>query len=211
MLNSFHLLTRHLINIVVFLSSLAIAGNLFTDDFILTIAFFASFGVYFISNKVVTYFQKRKLSKQFQLTMSEFNQIERALKTARDQTNSLTQQYIRVRSQHSFKLLQEMSKVARRIINIVQTNPTRFYAVEDFFYAHLPSSVQLANNYALLTKEKVQGTEIHLALEDTRQTLKGLHETMEQDLKLALQSDIENLKIELDFAKLANEKRNDQQ
>ena len=32
---------------------------------------------------------------------------------------------------------------------------------------------------------------------------------MESDLKSALSSDIENLKIELDFAKMSNEKRKD--
>lgn len=99
--------------------------------------------------------------------------------------------------------------MSRRIINIVNSDPHKFYAVEDFFYAHLPSAVELTDKYTLLTKEQIKGTDIHLALEETRKTLKDLHVTIEEDLKLALQSDIENLKIELDFAKLANEKRRD--
>ena len=93
-----------------------------------------------------------------------------------------------------------MTKLSRRIVNIVQTNPQKFYTVEDFFYAHLPSAVQLTENYTMLSQQQIKDNEIHLALEDTRKTLKDLHETMENDLKDALASDLENLKIELDFA-----------
>ena len=164
---------------------------------------------YFISNKLILTFQTYKRRKQLGLTKTEYRQIELQLKKAREQINKLTQQYTRVRSIKSFKLINETSKVSRRIINIVNSDPHKFYAVEDFFYAHLPSAVELTDKYTLLTKEQVKGTDIHLALEETRKTLKDLHGTIEEDLKLALQSDIENLKIELDFAKLSNEKRLD--
>lgn len=59
----------------------------------------------------------------------------------------------------------------------------------------------------MLSQTQVKDTEVHLALEDTRKTLKGLHITMENDLKSAIESDLENLRIELDFVKLQNARK----
>ncbi|PYF04669.1 5-bromo-4-chloroindolyl phosphate hydrolysis family protein [Ureibacillus chungkukjangi] len=184
--------------------------------FILTVVHFdlgfifvpiVSIAVYLISNKVIKAFQKSKRSKELGLSRSEFNHIESQLKQAKGHINSLSQQYIRVRSVRSFKLLNEMMKLSKRIVNIVQKNPQKFYSVEDFFYSHLPSAVQLTGTYTMLSQTQVKDTEVHLALEDTRKTLKGLHITMENDLKSAIESDLENLRIELDFVKLQNARK----
>lgn len=205
MLNALHFTTRHMFNTFFGFATFILAivqFNLFT---LLSLPLAAL--VYFISNKLILLYQKSRQSKQYKLTRSEFNHIEAQLKLARTQLATLTQQYIRVRSLKSFKLINDMNKLSKRILNIVQTNPQKFYAVEDFFYAHLPSAIELTDKYTMLTKEQLSDPVIHVALEDTRRTLKDLYETMEQDLKQALASDIESLKIELDFAKLANEKR----
>ncbi|MDM5333570.1 5-bromo-4-chloroindolyl phosphate hydrolysis family protein [Ureibacillus composti] len=165
---------------------------------------------YIVSNSAIKIIQKSKRAKELKLSRSEFKHIESQIKQAKSHINSLTQQYVRVRSIRSFKLLNEMTKLSRRIVNIVQSNPQKFYNVEDFFYAHLPSAVHLTETYTMLSQQQIKDTEVHLALEDTRKTLKDLHVTMEDDLKSALESDIENLKIELDFVKLENEKRRKQ-
>lgn len=206
MLGAMDFITRHALNLVISFT-LYIISILSFDLGVIALA--VPIVSYFISNKLILTVQTMKRSKQLGLTKTEYRQIELQLKKAREQINKLTQQYTRVRSIKSFKLINETSKVSRRIINIVNSDPHKFYAVEDFFYAHLPSAVELTDKYTLLTKEQVKGTDIHLALEETRKTLKDLHVTIEEDLKLALQSDIENLKIELDFAKLSNEKRRD--
>lgn len=161
--------------------------------------------VYFGVNKGILLFQQTKLAKQLQITRGELIHIEQQLSIANKNVNALTQKYVQVRSIKSFKAIYEMSKLSKRIIAIVKKDPKKFYLIEDFFYAHLPSAVELSDKYALLTKVQVSGTDIHLALNDTRLTLKNLHETMEGDLKRALANDIESLKIELDFAKLSNE------
>ena len=206
MLNSINFLTRHLINFLAgFTAFIVTAVNLTGISSLLAIPL--TIAAYYICNKITLSIQKKKRSKLLGLSRTEYNHIEDQLNQAKAHIKTLTQQYIRVRSVRSFKLLTEMSKLSKRIVNIVQTNPRQFYAVEDFFYAHLPSAVQLTVKYTLLTKEQVSGTEIHLALEDTRTTLKDLHVTMEEDLKSALASDIENLKIELDFVKMSNDKR----
>lgn len=206
MLGPINFITRHLINLVSSFTIFVVSViNIPGIAAILSIPL----GVvtYAICNKVTFAIQKTTQSKKIGLSKSEYDLIETQLKQAKGYVNALTQQYVRVRSIRSFKQINEMTKLSKRIINIVQSNPQKFYAVEDFFYAHLPSAVQLSDKYTLFTKEQVKGTEIHLALEDTRKTLKELHVTMEEDLKNALASDIENLKIELDFAKMSNDKR----
>lgn len=208
MLGPINFLTRHLINFLVFMTALTVTFLNFTG-IVTMLALPLGVAAYFISNKVTLAIQKSTQSKKIGISKSEYTFIEAQLKQARAHIQTLNQQYVRVRSVRSFKQINEMSKLAKRIINIVQTNPQKFYAVEDFFYAHLPTAVQLSDKYTLLTKEQVPGTEVHLALEETRKTLKELQITMEADLKSALSSDIENLKIELDFAKLSNEKRKD--
>lgn len=204
MLSTINFITRHAFNLVIsFAVFIITVVNFELGIFFVPLLAIAS---YYVSNKTIYLVQKSKKTKELGFSRTEYKHIDSQLKLAKEHMNQLTQQYIRVRSIRSFKLLNEITKISRRIINLVQTNPQKFYAVEDFFYAHLPSAVQLTDKYTLLTKEQVKGTEIHLALEETRKTLKDLYDTMEDDLKLALASDIENLKIELDFAKLENEK-----
>lgn len=205
MLNALHFTTRHLFNSFFAIATFVIANLQFDFTWMLLSLPLAGLA-YFISNKFILLYQKSRQSKAYGLTRSEFNHIESQLKLARTQLATLTHQYIRVRSIKSFKLINDMNKLAKRILHIVQANPQKFYAVEDFFYAHLPSAVELTDKYTLLTKEQLGDPAIHLALEDTRSTLKELYGTMELDLQQALASDIEGLKLELDFAKLANEK-----
>jgi 5-bromo-4-chloroindolyl phosphate hydrolysis protein len=202
MLGAMNTITRHALNFLIGLTSFTVS-TLSLEMALVGFALF--FGSYYVSNLAILNIQKTKRSKELGITKADYNLIEAQLKHARDQINQLSQQ--RVRSIKSFRLLNDMSKISRRILNIVDKDPHKFYAVEDFFYSHLPSAVELADKYTLLTKEQVKGTDIHLALEDTRKTLKVLNETFEEDLRSALQSDIDHLKIELDFAKLENEKR----
>ncbi len=208
MLGAMNFITRHafsfLISLTVFIFTVV------NFDLGIIIVPIITMLTYFLSNKAIRFIQKTKKSKELGLTRSELNHIDSQLKLARSNIFSLTQQYIKVRSISSFKILNEMTKLARRILNIVQTNPSKFYSVQDFFYSHLPSAVELTSKYTLLTQQQLKDMEIQLALEDTRKTLKNLHETMESDLKSALASDIEHLRMEIDYAKLENEKNRKQ-
>ncbi|MFC7687140.1 5-bromo-4-chloroindolyl phosphate hydrolysis family protein [Ureibacillus sp. GCM10028918] len=205
MLGAANFIIRHALNFLIGISVFILSVVNLDIDFIFVPIL--SFAGYFISNKVIKAFQKSKRSKELGLSRSEYKHIEAQIKQAKAHINSLSQQYIRVRSVRSFKLLNEMMKLSKRLVNIVQNNPQKFYSVEDFFYSHLPSAVQLTQTYTMLSQTQVKDTEIHLALEDTRKTLKGLHGTMENDLKCAIESDLESLRMELDFVKLENAKK----
>ena len=210
MLSEGNMLIRHLINMFVAMSTLTL-GVLLSDDSILIPLLLSVFvlapGAYYISNKIVNVIQITSQAKKIGITTNEHKLIEQHLKQARAQISALQKGYIRVRSIKSFRMLNDMVKVSRRIINIVQKTPVSCFAVEDFFYSHLPSAVEITDKYSTLVKERVKGIEIELTMEDTRKTLKLLNAAMDQDLKDALRTDIENLKIELDFAKLEQEKR----
>lgn len=209
MLNEGNMFIRHLINMFVATSTIILGGLAFGDGILLPLVtvFILAPGAYYISNKTVHIVQIASQAKKIGITTNEYKLIEQHLKQARGQISALQKGYIRVRSIKSFRMLNDMVKVSRRILNIVQKNPQKFFTVEDFFYSHLPSAVEITDKYSTLAKEKVKGIDIELTMDDTRKTLKLLNEAMDQDLKDALRSDIENLKIELDFAKLEQEKR----
>lgn len=208
MLGAMNFITRHAFNFLISLTVFVL--TVLNFDLGIFIVPMITILTYYVSNKSIKFMQKSKKSKELGLTRSELSHIEKQLKLARGHIFSLTQQYIKVRSITSFKILNDMTKLARRILNIVQTSPTKFYSVQDFFYSHLPSAVELTSKYTLLTQQQLKDMEIQLALEDTRKTLKDLHETMESDLKMALESDLEHLKMEIDYAKLSNDKNRKQ-
>lgn len=211
MLGAKNFITRHALNLLFGFTAFFITNLLFNESelgiFFVPIL---SIATYFISNKVINIIQISKRSKELGLSRSEYKHIEAQLKLAKGHINSLTQQYVRVRSISSFKLLNDMTKLSKRIINIVQTSPQKFYAVDDFFYSHLQSAVQLTSTYTMLSQQQVKDIDVHLTLEETRRTLKDLHGTLESDLRQALQSDLENLRIELDYVKFENEKKRQQ-
>jgi 5-bromo-4-chloroindolyl phosphate hydrolysis protein len=204
MLTNGQYIVRHSTSFFAGIFAMPLVDSIFSIGFTAFLAFPIT---YFGLNKGILFYQQSKRAKQLNLSRSQFIHIEEQLSIATKNANALTQKYVQVRSVKSFKVIYEMSKLSKRIIALVRKDPSKFYMIEEFFYAHLPSALELSDKYALLTKEQVTGTEIHVALNDARVTLKDLYETMESDLKKALSSDIESLKIELDFAKLANEQR----
>lgn len=208
MLTTSQFITRHLTNgFISFSTFILIVVNLdFSGlNFLLSLVIPAL--SYFLTNKLIKFFQTRSRSRELGLTTAEMKLIDEQLTKAKQLVQKLSAQPIKVRSVKSFKQKNDMVKTARRILQIVKTNPHKFFGIEDFFYAHLPSAVELTSKYALLSRQQVKGTDIHLALDETRSTLKELQHTFDDDLKLALKDEIESLKIEIDFAKLENERR----
>jgi 5-bromo-4-chloroindolyl phosphate hydrolysis protein len=67
--------------------------------------------------------------------------------------------------------------------------------------------VELTSKYTLLVSQPVKAHDVQIALQDTRETLLELNEVMEHDLRQVLSSDIEHLRMELDFAKISLRKQ----
>ncbi|MDF2067009.1 5-bromo-4-chloroindolyl phosphate hydrolysis family protein [Bacillus sp. Cr_A10] len=192
---------RHFLNIPIMITSWFIFFFAFDTSFLISSAL--AIGIYFISNFSIKKLQQRRIMKKHQLTVSEYFHIQKQLKEANVKIRTLNSLYLKVRSISSFKQLFEMTRLAKRIISLVKTNPKKFYHAENFFYAHLDSAVELTSKYTLLVSQPIKNNDMKIALQDTRDTLQAINYKMEEDLKDVLATDIEHLKMELDFAKLS--------
>jgi len=201
MLHVVYFIIRHLLSIPVFFGTWIALQFGLNINFFLSV--FISIGTYALSTQVIKYIQSRLIVKKYDITMPEYRHIQQQLKEAKMKLNQLNGYFIKVRSIRAFKQLFEMNRLAKRIFQIVRTNPKKFYHAEPFFYAHLDSAVELTSKYTLLVSNPVKATDVQIALQQTRETLLELNEVMEQDLRKVLSSDIEHLKMELDFAKVS--------
>ena len=141
--------------------------------------------------------------KKLGMSRSEYSHIKSQISGAKLKVRQLNSLYGQVRSVQAFKQLHEMNSLSRRILSIVRTNPKKFYYVEKFFYAHLDSAVELTSKYALLVNQPLKDKDLRIALQNTRETLGDVNKQLEQDLKDALSSDIEQLQMEIDFVDIS--------
>lgn len=155
--------------------------------------------VYLISTFTVKQFQINSVLKEFGMSRSEYRYIENQLSVAKQKLKRLNSYYGKVRSVQAFRQLHEMNLIARKILNKVKKNPQKFYHVESFFYSHLDSAVELTSKYAMLVNQPLKDVEIQTALQNTRETLTDVSQQLEQDLRNAIATDIESLKIEIDY------------
>ncbi|KOS68452.1 hypothetical protein AEA09_07725 [Lysinibacillus contaminans] len=200
--------SRHTISFFISLSSVSIAAIVANPGYVLGGLLFA--GTYTASTMLQKINQKKKVMKLAGISKEEYQHIESQLSSAQKHIHTLSQNYLRVRSVSTFKQLLEMTRISKNIVKIVKTNPQKFYNVEQFFYAHLPSAVQLTETYTMLTKQPVKDKEIQLTLAQTRETLTGLNDTIQIDLKDALSNDIDHLQMEIEFANRSNTRKKEQ-
>lgn len=200
--------SRHTISFFISLSSVSIAAIATNPGYFLGGLLFA--GTYTASTLVLKTTQKKKVMKLAGISKEEYQHIDAQLSIAQKQIQTLSQNYLRVRSISTFKQLLEMTRFSKNIIKIVKSNPQKFYQVEQFFYAHLPSAVQLTEKYTMLTKQPVKDKEIQLTLSQTRETLTDLNDTIQTDLKDALSNDIDHLQMEIEFANRSNTRKKEQ-
>lgn len=208
MLNAIHFIKRQ------FISLLATAGASIFSIAVFHPGFWPGVGIiigtYFITGTITKQVQLQQFCKQADITRLEYKHIEKQLAQAEHYIAQLGKFFFRVRSIHQFKQMTDIHRLAKSIVKIVKNEPKKFYHVESFFYAHLETATQLTDKYTMLSKQPLKDKEIQLAITDTRATLTDLHETLEQDLKLALSNDIEHLKMEIEFAKLSNRQQTEQ-
>lgn len=168
-------------------------------------------GTYIASNSTMKQVQVSSVSKQLGMTRSEYKNINQQVRDAKAKVKTLQSHYYRVRSIASFKQLMEMTRIANKIIAIVQDNPRKFYYAERFFYSHLDSAIELTEKYTLLIGQPVKDRDLKIALQETREMLLEMNKVMEQDLKVVLATDVEQLRMELDYARLSIDQSNNNQ
>lgn len=196
---------RHLINIPIMIVSWFVF--FIPIDLTFWLSSILAVSVYIGSNFTIKKIQQHSIMKNYQLSPSEYYHIQAQIKEASNKVRALNSHYLKVRSISAFKQLFELSRLAKRIISLVKSNPKKFYQAESFFYAHLDSAVELTTKYTFLVSQPTKDRNIKIALQDTRDTLESLNGVLEDDLKNVLSSDIEHLQMELDFAKLSVSKK----
>lgn len=167
-------------------------------------------GTYIASNTTVKQIQFSSDSKKLGMTRSEYKHIRSQVKEAKNKIKQLQGNYYRVRSIASFKQLMELTRFANKIVSQVQLNPRKFYLAESFFYSHLDTALELTEKYTLLVGQPVKDRDLKIALQDTRETLRSMTRVMERDLQKVLSTDVEKLRMELDFARLTVDQHNNQ-
>ena len=167
----------------------------------------AAAGTYFASTSAVKQLQVTNDSKRFGMSRREYKSVKIQLKEAKNKVAALQSQSFRLRSLSAIKQQLEMTRTANKIISTVQQNPRKFYQAGDFFYSHLDSAVELTSKYALLASQPVKDRELKVALQETRDMLGALSVAMREDLKQVLATDMEQLRIELDYAQLSTSRK----
>ena len=163
--------------------------------------------IYLGSTFTIKQLQITSTLKKDGLNRSEYNYIQSQMTGAQQKLKRLNGYYGKVRSVQAFRQLHEINTLSRRILGIVRTNPKKFYHVEDFFYAHLDSAVELTSKYSILVNQPLKDKEIQIALQNTRETLTDVNSQLEQDLRNVLSSDMDRLQMELDFVDATMKKK----
>ena len=200
--------SRHTISLFISLSSVSITAIVANPGIFLGGLLFV--GTYTTSTFLLKLSKKKKVMKLAGISKEEYQHIETQLSSAQKQIQTLSKNYLRVRSISTFKQLLEITRISKNIVKIVKTNPQKFYTVEQFFYAHLPSAVQLTETYTMLAKQPVKDKEIQLTLAKTRETLTDLNDTIQIDLKDALSNDLDHLQMEIEFANRSTMRKKEQ-
>lgn len=200
--------SRHTASFLISLTTVSITAIAASPGYFLGGILFA--GTYASSTALLKYRQKKKFMQIAGITKEEYKHIESQLTAANKNIQTLSQNYLRVRSVSAFKQLLEMTRISKNIVKIVKTDPRKFYNVEQFFYAHLPSAVELTDKYTMLSRQPVKDKEIQITLSKTRETLTDLNDTIQTDLKDALSNDIDHLQMEIEFANRSNIRRKEQ-
>ncbi len=135
------------------------------------------------------------------LTRREYKYIKKNLKEAKLKISRLHKAFIRGRSLSNMKQNYEITRVVNRIYLITKKEPKRFFQAERFYYSHLDSIVELSEKYAFLNTQPSKTAELQESLQETKGTIQQLADTLEKDLYIVLEDDIDHLQFELDVAK----------
>jgi 5-bromo-4-chloroindolyl phosphate hydrolysis protein len=169
--------------------------------------------VYALGGGAVVYLTIKSITthqflKQNKLTRKEYSYIKKNLEQASKKIKRLRKSLLNVRMVASIKQNLEILRVVNKIYSITKNEPRRFYLVEQFYYSHLDSMVEISEKYVFLVGQPKKNHEIATSLSETRRTMSSLAETVEKDLYDILEKDIDNLQFELDVAKLTIDKTN---
>lgn len=154
-------------------------------------------GTYYSVKQIQTY----RYAKSNGLTWKEYKFIIENLKDAKVKINRLQRAFVQVRRLGNVRENFEILRTVRKIYANTKREPRRFFQAEAFYYKHLDSLVEIAEKYAYLSQQPVKSREMNETMRDSRHTIIVLGQTVNKDLRVMLNDDVDTLHFELDVAK----------
>jgi 5-bromo-4-chloroindolyl phosphate hydrolysis protein len=177
----------------------------FDQTFIASILFGLLGGVFIFLG--LKWFFSYRFLRMSGLSRKEYNYIKKNLKEAKLKINRLQKAMWRTRNLANVKQNVEVIRLVNKIYGITKREPKRFYQAEHFYYTNLDSIVELTEKYAFLNSQPSKTPELSHSLKETRLTMNQLADSLEKDLYIVLEDDIDDLQFELDVAKKSMNKR----
>nr|WP_295971297.1 5-bromo-4-chloroindolyl phosphate hydrolysis family protein [uncultured Bacillus sp.] len=177
----------------------AVSFLAFSESFVLSLLYglFVGVVVFFL----IKWSCKRQFLRDNGLSRREYKYIKKNLKEAKLKINRLQRALIRARLLSNMKQSIEIIRIVNRIYMITKKEPKRFFQAERFYYSHLDSMMELSEKYAFLNSQPSKTPELAESLQETRVTINQFADTLEKDLYVVLEDDIDHLQFELDVAK----------
>lgn len=157
------------------ISMLALDIHLFYDMLVGAGGFFAAY----LPTQSVSL--NRQL-KEYGLTKSEYKYIQNQIKEAKEKLNRLRQSYYNIRTLKDAKLIFDINRIVKSIINTVEDDPKIFYNVQQFFHSNLDSAVNTIEQYLFLYKMPGKSKDEKIKLHETRLSLLELKRTLQANL-----------------------------
>ncbi|WP_062350760.1 5-bromo-4-chloroindolyl phosphate hydrolysis family protein [Bacillus kwashiorkori] len=151
----------------------------------------------------------RYFLSQHGITHREYKFIRRNLKEAKPKIRRLQKSLVNLRSIINLNQNLEIYRVANRIYTTTKKDPRRFFLVEQFYYSHLDTLVELSEKHAFLSSQPTKTSELNESLRETRFMINKMADTVKQDLYNMIEGDIDDLHFELDVAKQTIKRKND--
>jgi len=146
--------------------------------------------------------------KEYGLTKSEYKYIQNQMKEAKEKLNRLRQSYYNIRTLKDAKLIFDINRIVKSIINTVEDDPKIFYNVQQFFHSNLDSAVNTIEQYLFLYKMPGKSKEEKIKLHETRLSLLELKRTLQANLSHMNRSTYQSLEVEKEIISM-NKRRSD--
>ncbi|MFC0233464.1 5-bromo-4-chloroindolyl phosphate hydrolysis family protein [Vagococcus entomophilus] len=173
--------------------------------------------------KKTTHFRSKKHSQQlpkisenksqhyhdFGMTDQEINFFRETMSTAKDQIEELTTYTHELSKLQAINLRHDTLNVARAMFKALVAEPTRLHLADQFLYTDLPSLVELSEKYIQVNQHEIKNRETYAKLEESAQAIDTLSKKIVTDYEHFVAEDLEDLEIEIAYAKQHTKKEPD--
>lgn len=131
---------------------------------------------------------KKKYPKE--MVKQEQNYVTNLLNNAKQKVRKIQLSRFRIKSLAMHQTIGNLTKVANKIITLIEDEPTHYRGANRFFNTDINSAQELTEKYITLSNQPVQTIEVKDALKNCEEALQSLTKSMEKELVELLEDDI---------------------